>query len=212
MRRLLTLSGLLIGVLFTVSATAFDAGIDYQLIDPPQPTSSGEKIEVVDVFWYGCPACNAFKPFMGRWLEALPEDVVVVRMPASFGRADWQLHARAFYTAEALGILDTFHPAMFDAIHSQRKNLSTERALAAFFVEQGVERDRFTQTFNSFSVQSKARRAESMTARYGVDGVPTVIVDGRYRSSGTLAGGINRITDVLDHMIEQVRAERAASE
>ncbi len=195
---------------FSTTVLAIDEGIDFFRLAEPQPTAvANDRIEVVDVFWYGCPACDAFKPFFDRWLANKPEDVEVIRLPAVFNET-WRLHARAHYTAEALGIVDRFHPAMFDAIHRERRNLNTEGAIERLFEELGVERDAFRAAFNSFAVTTRTRRAEGQVNRYGVDGVPTVIVDGRFRASGSSAGGVNRLTEVLDHMIEQARQERAA--
>ncbi|RMD71961.1 MAG: thiol:disulfide interchange protein DsbA/DsbL, partial [Gammaproteobacteria bacterium] len=117
---------------------SFDEGIEYELVTPPQPTEDPSKIEVLEFFWYGCPHCYHAEPLVEAWLKRKPEDVVFRRMPAIFTNPLWELHARAYYTAEALGIVDKIHRPLFDAIHKERRPMNTEKDIEAFFAEHGV--------------------------------------------------------------------------
>ncbi|HKK14346.1 MAG TPA: thiol:disulfide interchange protein DsbA/DsbL [Gammaproteobacteria bacterium] len=196
-------------VMAGTSAQSFDEGIEYQRIDPPVPTDSGHKVEVVEFFWYGCPHCYHFEPELDKWLAHKPKDVEFKRIPAILG-SRWAPLARAFYTEKLLGVFDKTHQALFDAIHKDRrlKLLRDEGALADFFAQHGVSKDKFRSTYNSFAVDMDVRRARDLTQRYGIDGVPSMAVAGRYRTSGQLAGDNQRMLDVVDFL---VRKERSAS-
>jgi thiol:disulfide interchange protein DsbA len=179
----------------------FTEGIEYRAIVPPQPTDTGNKIQVVELFWYGCPHCYHFEPELDAWLKRKPDNVVFERMPAIFLNPRWELDARAYYTAEALGVLGKIHEALFDAIHKEHRKLGTEDALMAFFAEHGVNPEDFRRTFHSFYVDTKVRQAKLMTERYGVDGVPTMVVDGKYRTEAGLAGSEANTLRVVDFLI-----------
>ncbi len=159
----------------------FIEGVNYQLIEPPQPTADPDKVEVTEVFWYRCPHCFRFQPYIERWLKSKPDYVVYVRLPAIL-RPDWSYYAAAYYTAEALGVLDKIHEPLFDAIHRQRraKELDEEENLMKFFADYGVSNEDFTNTFHSFAINSKVRRADLMTDRYHIHGTPSVVVNGKY--------------------------------
>jgi thiol:disulfide interchange protein DsbA len=189
---------------------AFDEGIDYQRVAPAQPVETGDKIEVLELFWYGCPHCFHLEPVLEVWLKKLPKNVAFRRMPAVLGDT-WLPHTRAYYTAEVLGVLDRINEPLFQAIHVDKKPLLDEASLADFFVSQGVSREDFTRTFHSFTVESKVRRAVAMTRRYGIDGVPAMIVDGKYRTGGSLAGGQDKMMQVVDFLIGKAAEERAAA-
>ena len=204
-------------LMLVVSSPAFtasggiDEGVQYQKVIPPQPTSTGERIEVVELFWYGCPHCFQFEPELDKWLETKPDDVELVRIPAVFNPR-WRLHAQAFYTAETLGVMDKIHHALFEALHVKKRRLNNEGQLQEFFAENGVSAEDFKNTFNSFAVYSKVRRAEDLTRRYGISGVPAMVVNGRYRTDGPMANGHAGMLRVVDHLIEQVSsASRTAA-
>ncbi len=203
-------SGLLAVLLLALSfgAAAVDQikqGVDYEVLAKPQPTETGDKIEVLELFWYGCPHCFKLEPFFEDWLGHLPDEVAFRRMPAIFNKT-WELNAQGYYTAEALGVLDQTHRPLFDAIHLHNRKLFDENALAAFFAEQGVSKDDFHKTFNSFAVKTKTSRAKSLTPRYGITGVPAVIVNGKYRTSAVMAGGEERLMRVIDALIALEKA------
>ncbi len=168
-------------------ADEYVENMHYELVTPPQPTSVADKVEVVELFWYGCPHCYQFEPTVQKWLKTKPANVAFVRVPGIF-RPEWSVLARAYYTAEALGVLDKIHEPLFGAIHELKRPMQSEDQLAALFAEQGVKDEDFRKTFRSFAVESKVRRAQEMSQRYGAKGVPTMIVNGKYRVSAGLPG------------------------
>ncbi|MCG6899506.1 MAG: thiol:disulfide interchange protein DsbA/DsbL [Gammaproteobacteria bacterium] len=204
------LLALVVTVLLATAAMAegYTAGKQYQVLTNPQPTSSGDKIEVVEMFWYGCPHCYRLEPFIEEWQASKAEDVEFVQMPAIIG-PPWELLAKAFYTAEFLGVTDKLHPALFDAIHKDHKKLNNEDAVQAVFVEQGVSEEDFKKTFNSFAVSVKINNARLMTKRYAITGVPTIIVNGKYSTSGSLAGSNENLIKVVNYLIDQERQAAA---
>lgn len=194
-------------LLFMIPMLAFAGGsanyqenVAYQRIVPAQPTAEPDKIEVVEVFWYGCPHCHRFKPYVERWLLGADSNISYVRLPAIL-REDWAIHARAYYTAEALGVTETLHTALFDAIHVRKERLRNEAELAEFFARHGVDQQRFRSTFNSFAVNSKVQRARELTRRYGIDGTPGVVVNGKYRTGPAMTGSFDVLIDVMDHLV-----------
>lgn len=196
------LAGLTPLMLPGVARASIDEGIEYQKVTPPVPTTVNNKqIEVVEMFWYGCPHCYHFEPSLLKWLAHKPKYVVFTRIPAIFNNPMWEIHAKAYYTADVLGVLDKTHEAFFNAIHEKGERLATESAIEAFFVKHGVSAKDFKNAFNSFAVYSKVRRAAELTRRYGIDGVPSMIVDGKYRTSGSLAGGNEGMIKVINFLV-----------
>ena len=199
-------------LVFTQGAWAeenFVEGIDYQLVDPPIRTDNPGKVEVAEYFWYGCPHCFHLEPLMTQWVATLPATAEFVRIPSDFdGR--WGLMARAYYTAQILGVLDRVHEPLFNAIHVQKRHFASEEQLAEFFKEFGVSADDFSKAFHSFAVESKYRRAVSLTRKSGIDGVPAIIVNGKYRTSATLAGSRERMFKVVDYLIAKEAAAAPA--
>lgn len=188
------------GVFAQTDVPKYKAGNGYELVKPSQPTQDPDKVEVIEFFWYGCPHCYRFEPILDNWQKNLPENVAFVRQPAIFGRK-WAMHAKAYFTADALGIVDKVHKDLFDAIQNKKQKLQTEEELAAFFAERGVSETEFRNAFSSFIVDTKMRQAGSVSARYGVTGVPAIIVNGRYRTGGSEANGLSKVTDVIDFLI-----------
>lgn len=189
------------------AATNYKEKIHYELVTPPQPTTTKDKVEVVEMFWYGCPHCNALEPYVERWLKRKPANVEFIRIPAVF-RPSWELHARAFYTAEVLGVLDKTHSAMFDAIHNQKRRMGSEQELMEFFAQHGVSNEEFKRVFHSFAVEAKVRRAKDLSQRYGINGVPSIIVNGKYRTGAQLAGGNANIFKVVNFLVEKEAAAK----
>ena len=191
------------------NAQPYYEGIDYRRVEPPQPTDTGRKIQVVEMFWYGCPHCFHFEPYLNRWLKTLPKNVKFERMPATLNPS-WVILARAYYTEQALGVVDKLHDTLFDAIHVKGRDLNSEQSLAAFFARHGVPAAKFRQAFDSFTVATDLKRAEIMTQRYGISGVPSIIVDGKYRTNAELAGGsFDRLLKIVDFLIGKVSKEKA---
>jgi thiol:disulfide interchange protein DsbA len=191
-------------LLGTANGGDFEAGKQYVALKNPQPTSTSDKIEVVELFWYGCPHCYELEPFVKDWLASKPEDVEFVRMPAILGKG-WELLARAYYTAELLNIMDKIHQPLFQAIHVNRQKFRNEADVQALFSNQGVSTGDFKNTFNSFAVAVKINNARQMTRRYAITGVPTLIVNGKYSTSGKLAGGNRNIIDVVNYLVDRER-------
>jgi len=194
------------------SATHYDAGIDYQIIDPPQPAGTDGKIQVIELFWYGCPHCYHFEPHLDQWLAHKPRDVVFKRVPAVLGPR-WSPLARVFYTEKLLGVFHKTHQALFDAIHKDHdvKLLTDTHAMAAFFAKHGVPEKKFLSTYHSFAVDLDLNRAKDMTRRYGISGVPSMIVAGKYRTSGQLAGSNEAMLKVVKYLIQKERASAHAA-
>ena len=207
----------LIGLLFAglIAATAASAGSSleegkqYERLAQPQPVStSDDKIEVIEFFWYGCPHCYHLEPELAAWLKTKPEDVEFIRIPAILGPS-WELLARGYYTAEVLGVLDRIHEPLFDYLHKDRKQIKNVDELKAFFVAHGVSAADFDKAYNSFAVITKTNRSKQADELYGIDGVPSLIVDGKFRTSMGMAGTANvNPMVVVDYLIGQERASR----
>ena len=198
---------LILSVLLSNSAfSAIDEGIEYKLVSPAQPTITKSKIEVVELFWYGCPHCYHFEPNLKEWLKNKPDNVTFYSVPAVFNPT-WALHARAFYAATSLGLFENgkheFHNAFFEEIHKKKNRLKDKKALEKFFVRFGISAEDFNNTFDSFAVNTKVNRATTLSKRYKLDGVPTIIVNGKYRTDGPMAGGREGMIKVLDFLIKK---------
>jgi len=176
--------------------------VGYETLSPAQPTQNPAKIEIIEFFWYGCPHCYAFEPLLEKWKKNLPANVEFIRLPAAFNEL-WSKHAKAYYTAEALGIVEKIHADFFEAIQSGKEKLDTEASLAAFFAAHGVTEGQFKEAYNSFAVDSKMRQAPLMASRYGITGVPAIIVNGKYKTNGTLAGSHEKMIEVMDKLIKE---------
>ncbi len=183
---------------------AWKEGVNYEKLSAPQPTETADKIEVRELFWYACPHCYKLEPELQAWLEKKPADVEFVRMPAVLG-PNWELLARAYYTADILGVLDKVHEPIFDRLHKQRKRIRTPEDVKAVFIENGVSEDEFDNAFASFAVITKTNRSKRVREMYGISGVPTLIINGKYRTSATMAGGNRQMLEVVDYLVEQER-------
>ena len=185
-----------------------EEGIEYLSLDKRVPTEAGEgKIEVLEFFWYSCPHCNAFEPRFSQWLKAAPKDVVVRRVPVRF-RDDFEAQQRCYYVFEALGMVEAMHGKLFHAIHTERQQLNTLPALAAWADKNGLPAQKFTETFNSFGVATKARRATQLQEAFKVQGVPSFGVAGRFYTDGSLTGSMERALQTVDYLVAEVRRGR----
>jgi len=181
------------------AAQAVDEGIEYKTLSSPQATESGEKVEVLELFWYGCPHCYHLEPALNRWLAKKPDYVEFRRMPAVLGRS-WAPHARAFFAAEMLGVLERLHEPFFAALHDEKRRLFTDEAIADWFASNGVDREEFMRAYNSFIVDMQVRRAQQYSARIGLDGVPAFVVNGKYLTSPSMTAGKERALQVIDYL------------
>lgn len=194
---------LILGISQALAETeTFKAGIDYDLVTPPQPVSTPGKVEVLEFFWYGCPHCYHFEPDLKAWLKRKPDSVTFIRQPAIFSSL-WGAHAKAFFTAEALGVLDKLHDDFYDAIQNKHEPLEKEDALIKFFAQHGIAEADVRKAYKSFAVDAKMRQAEPMGARYGVTGTPSVIINGKYRISPSQAKSFPRMIAIMDDLIKK---------
>lgn len=181
-------------------------GVDYVLLEGAQPfTADRGKIEVAEVFAYTCIHCARLDPIINEWKARQPEHVNAVKIPVSFGGLQETL-ARAHYAAEALGLIDTAGPALFEALHVRGRQLRNENDIVDFFVEQGADRDQLTATMRSFSVNARINRGRQVLPRWNIEGTPAIVVAGKYRVMAPAAGGFEAMLQVVDQLVERERA------
>lgn len=185
-----------------------EAGKNYFIIDPPQPTASGDRIEVLEIFSYACVHCAHFQPYADELKSKLPASAQFSYMPAIFN-AQWEAFARAYYTAQSLGVLEKTHQAMFDAVHRDKRQFRSFDDVAAFYGEHGTDVDKFKAASSSFEVESKLTRSRDLVPKFGVDGTPTIIVNGKYRITGASAGGFPQIVALVDTLVKKELAAKA---
>ncbi|PKL98067.1 MAG: thiol:disulfide interchange protein, partial [Gammaproteobacteria bacterium HGW-Gammaproteobacteria-9] len=165
------------------------------------------KIEVVELFWYGCPHCYQFEPVIKPWVEQLPEDVQFKRIPAMFGGI-WNVHGQLFIALESMGVEPKVHDAVFAAYHQERKKLATPDEMADFLAGHGIDKQAFLKAYNSFGVRGRVEQAKKLGMAYQITGVPVMIVNGKYRFDLGSSGGPERTLQVADFLIEKERAAR----
>ena len=184
---------------------AFRSGKDYQTLDRPVPSDAGPgKVELFEFFWYSCPHCNAFEPTFAQWVKNAPKDVVVRRVPVAF-RDDFAPQQRLYYTLEAMGLVDTLHAKVFHAVHVERLPLNTDALIQAWVEKQGVDGKKFAETYKSFGVAGKVKRAVQLQNDFRVEGVPSLGIAGRYYTDGSMAGSMDRALKVAESLIAQSR-------
>lgn len=179
---------------------AFVEGTDYQSISPPVSTSQPDKVVVTEMFWYGCPHCFRFEPYVERWSASLPDGVVFEQVPSALNPR-WTEHARAYYTLKMMGILEQTHAEIFDAIHVKRQRLNSLDTMAVFVAEQGFDEQAFRDNYFSFPVETQLRKNAQAEKRYGHQGVPAVIVNGKYLVSASLAGSNERMIEIIKYLV-----------
>ena len=197
----------LLGMNVQAAQEPLEAGKQYMELSNAVPVSVPGKIEVVELFWYGCPHCYSFEPVINPWVEKLPKDVNFKRIPAMFG-GPWDAHGQMFLTLEAMGVEHKVHNAVFEAIQKQGKRLTKPDEMADFVATQGVDKDKFLATFNSFAIQGQIKQAKELAQKYGVQGVPTLIVNGKYRFDLGSTGGPEATLNVADQLIAKERAAK----
>ncbi|MDH3762147.1 MAG: thiol:disulfide interchange protein DsbA/DsbL [Gammaproteobacteria bacterium] len=189
-----------------LAQSAFVEGTDYQTISPAVKTAQPDKVVVTEVFWYGCPHCFRFEPYIERWAANQSEDVVFEQMPSSLNPR-WTEHARAYYAFKMMNVLDQTHKALFDAIHLKRQRLTSLDTLAEFVAELGLDEKLFRENYFSFPVETQIRKNIQREKRYGHRGVPAVIVNGKYLVSASLAGSNERMIQIMDYLVAQELAQ-----
>lgn len=203
------LLGLAAAFTLATPAQAQTVGKDYTPITPAQPTENPAKVEVLEFFSYGCPHCADLHPLLAPWVAKQAADVVVKKVPITFGRAAWGNIAKLYYTLEITGDLARLDGEVFRAIHSQRVNLFEERGVMEWVAKNGVDQKKFADTFNSFGVNSKVRRGDQLAQAYKIQGVPALAVDGKY-----LVGGqnFNETLANADKLIVKARGEKSGKQ
>lgn len=181
-------------------------GKDYRKLAKPAPVEApAGKVEVVEFFWYGCPHCNAFEPALEAWVKKLPEFVAFRRVPVQFREEPFGTHQRIYFALETMGQLEAMHRKVFAAIHNDRLKLDKPAEIQAFMSKNGLDGARFIEVMNSFGVQTKARQAKQLAEAYKIDGVPALGIQGRFYTSGSLAGGQDKMLVVADFLIQASR-------
>jgi thiol:disulfide interchange protein DsbA len=184
-----------------LQAADYDEGVHYKVL-PQQPTDSGDKIEVLEFFWYGCPHCYAFEPYIAEWNKTKPANVEFVRVPAVF-RPDWEVQARAYYALSNMGVIEDIHEKIFAAIHKDKKPLNKLDLIADFVEKNGVDRNKFIEEYNSFAVDGMVRKAKKKQTEYKIEGVPSVAVAGKYLTSGSMSGSYENLIKIINYLVEK---------
>ena len=198
----------LMGTATAWAQQAFRSGKDYITLERPVATEAGSgKIEVLEFFWYSCPHCNQFEPAFEQWAKNAPKDVVVRRVPVAF-RDDFVPQQRLYYTLEAMNLVEKMHIRVFTAIHGEKLMLNSDASVLAWAEKQGIDKAKFAETYKSFGVATKAKRAVQLQNDFKIEGVPSLGVAGRFYIDGTLAGSMPRALQVADALIAQTRQGR----
>jgi protein dithiol oxidoreductase (disulfide-forming) len=187
------------------AAEPFQDGVQYETLPFAVKTADPTKVEVTEMFGYLCPHCNSFEPLIAGWHKRQNADEVqFVRIPVVFGRS-WEPFARAYYTAELMDVVDQSHQQMFDAIHLNKQRFSKPEEMVEFYGKLGVDREKFGKLMNSFAVNTKLNQGESKARSYEITGVPTMVVNGKYRVTAASAGGHKQMLEVVDYLVEKER-------
>ena len=209
MKKLLTVFGLLLTVLSAPAFAEYEEGFEYKLLDKQPPVAKGTPIEVVEFFWYGCPHCFHFEPYINNWVASKPEDISFVKIPVTFNKTA-RFHAFVYYALDLMGEAERVSDAIFSEMHKRGKKLANQSDMEAFLSEQGVDIATFRKAMKSFAVDNRVKRASTLFSKYMLRGVPVVVVGGRYAS-----GNVKNFPDmlkVIDHMIELAREEQQATD
>jgi thiol:disulfide interchange protein DsbA len=199
---------LLLPLVAGAQPSGLQQGVQFDVIEPAQPGAEGAAVRVNEFFLYSCPHCYELEPLVSEWEERLPDHVEFARIPAVFSRPDTRIHAETFYALDLMGQLEELHPVIFAAIHDEGRKLRTEESVERLLAEQGVDLEAFRKARDSFAVQTSVRRAAVLGDRYGIRGVPAMVVDGRYRTGPADAGGYEQTLAVTDALVRQVRADK----
>jgi len=185
-----------------------EAGVDYLVLDPRASVEApAGKIEVVEFFWYNCPHCNAFEPSLEDWIKKLPKDVAFRRAPVAF-REEFVPQQRLYYALEAMGLVDKLHAKVFAAIHVDKLDLSKAPAIIDWVAKQGVDKAKFNDQYNSFSVATKSTKAAQLQNAYKVEGVPALGVAGRFYLDGERAKSMANALKVVESLVAGIRSGR----
>lgn len=216
-RELLTTSSALLAVsalpgLARAQAPAFKEGVHYRRLPTAvQVSAQAGKVEVIEFFWYSCPHCNQFEPTLDAWVKKLPPEVAFKRVHVGF-RPSFEPQQRLFATLDAMGLVDRLHAKVFRAVHDERQRLDRPDSIIEWVAQQGVDRAKFTETYNSFGIQSKVKAFSKLSEAYKLEGVPAVGVQGRYLTAPSMMGpsvpedqAFVRTLELVNQLVQQVR-------
>lgn len=217
--RLRQFPGILVYVLVTLLASQVFAQPgpkpgEFQRLSPPRQVSTGDKIEILEFFYYGCPICYEFQPHLTRWLVQNPDNISIRRIPTlpsegSENQEGWIRFARLHYTLAALGQVSRLHWPIYDNFHFDGLQLNDEKIMVEWVGKNGIDKEKFLATYNSSEVLSQIEEARKLMTTYDIRAVPTVVVDGKYLSTARMAGGTRQLIQVVDSLVKQARKERA---
>jgi protein dithiol oxidoreductase (disulfide-forming) len=204
-------AGLVFGLVLASGSFAqalFQEGTNFMRLPQAMPVTTGAQIEVLEVFSYACSHCAHFEPTLAAWKTTMPKNAKLIYMPAVF-QPSWVPYARAFYAAQQLGVLEKSHARMFKALFEEQKQFANIDEIAAWYAQFGVSAKAFTDAFTNAGMEAKLQRVVDLTPKYGVEGTPTMIVDGKYKFDVTMAGGPDKVGPLLNFLIGKTAAERA---
>lgn len=183
----------------------FKEGKEYRRLDKPvAPDAPAGKVDVIEFFWYSCPHCNAFEPTLDAWVKAAPKELSIRRVPVAFN-ASFIPQQKLYYTLEGMGKLDALHAKVFRAIHVEKAKLAKDDEILAWVTQQGVDAAKFKEVYSSFTVSNQVRRASQLQDAYGVEGVPSMGVAGKYYTDGPMAGNMQNVLQVVEYLAAQAR-------
>lgn len=192
------------------SSPVYREGVHYHALPEPVAVAAPDQIEVAEVFWYGCGHCFNFEPRVLEWKKDLAEDVNFVQIPAMWSRI-METHARAYYTAEQLGILDDVHQAVYNALHIHQKPLDSAQEVAALFADFGADEEKVLEVFQSGAATAFLKQADAKARAYQITGTPQLIVHGRYRIEASQTVPQSEMFKVVDFLVQKIRSEHADS-
>jgi protein dithiol oxidoreductase (disulfide-forming) len=182
-------------------------GRDYIRLNPAQAVSSGANIEVIEFFYYGCPVCYELEPKLSRWFFNAPGSITLRRVPA-LSSDNWDNFGKLFYTLEAMGQVSRLHWPVYDNFHFNGLKLNEEPVMATWVAHNGLDKQKFIDTYGSPEIKAKLEAARAMTRRYEIKGVPSIVVDGKFVTTAAMTGGTNELMQVVDQLVDLARKER----
>lgn len=192
-----------LGAAVFLAPAAMAQSSSHTVVDPAQPSDTAGKTEILEFFAYSCPHCASMEPLVEKWAKTLPEDTVLKRVPVAFNASMADLQ-KLYYSLESLGRLD-LHPAVFKAIHQERKRIYTQDAITDWVTEQGVDKAKFESVFKSFGIQAKITRANELADTYGVQGTPSLAIGGKYVVSPSMTGSYQGTIDEAQRLLESLK-------
>ena len=177
-------------------------------LDPPRPVATGERIEVIEFFYYGCPICYELEPHMTRWLATQAPGYIALRRIPALSSEGWETLAKLYFTLEAIGEINRMHWPVYDNFHFDGKLLNEEKVMLEWVGNNGIDAKKFAEIYGSQEIQAKLTQSRELMKAYDVRGVPTIIVDGKYLSSARLAGGTRALMQIVDELVRRAKSER----